>query len=117
MIYRPDGGLSYTVVEQNGEKTVRTNLPLKQKCVVHNNEVYERRLVHKFVLYELEDPEIACAEPIIKWQQTEMGKWVMKHGLDPTFNIYTDPSTLGYQIAITAHITPKRWTEFCLRFT
>lgn len=92
-------------------------MPPKQKFVVSNNEVYEKRLVHKFTLYDTEDPAISCAEPIVQWQSTEMGKWVMTHGLDPTFNIYSDPITMGYQIAITAHITPKRWTEFCLRFS
>ena len=114
--YHP-GGQSFTFVKENGSLTLRSNITPKQKYHIHNDEVYERRLIHKFALYEYDDPEIACAEPIIKWQATEMGQWVMKHCLDPTFQIYADAVNFGYQIAITAHVTPKRWTEFCLRFS
>lgn len=87
-----------------------------QKYHVHNNEVHERRVVHSFIMGDVEDPELYAAQPIYEWQQTEMGKWVMKHGLDPQFHIVMEPITYGYRITITAHITPKRWTEFALKF-
>lgn len=86
-----------------------------QKYKVHNNEVYERRFVERFRLGDVEDPEIYCAQPIYEWQQTEKGQWIMKHGLDPTYSIFADPLTYGYSVNISAHITPKRWTEFVLR--
>ena len=86
-----------------------------QKYKVHNDHVYERRVVHRFTMGDLEDPELYCAQPIYEWQQTEHGKWIMAHSLEPTFHIHTDPLTYGYQIVITAHITPKRWTEYVLR--
>lgn len=89
----------------------------KQKFVVHNDEVYERRVVHNLLLGDVEDPEIYCAAPIYDWQQTDHGKWVMEHSLDPTYHIIADPMSYGYRITITAHITPKRWTEYCLRFS
>ena len=86
-----------------------------QKYMVHNNEVYERRFIHKFRLGDVEDPDIYAAGPIWDWQQTDKGKWVMKHGLDPTYSIFADPLTYGYSVNISAHITPKRWTEYVLR--
>ena len=86
-----------------------------QKYVVRNNEVYERRFIHRFRLSDVEDPEIYCAQPLYDWQQTEKGKWVMKHGVDPTFSIFSDPLNYGYSVNISAHITPKRWTEYVLR--
>lgn len=92
-------------------------MPAKQQYIVVNDEVYEKKLVHKFQMGDVEDPELYAAQPIYDWQQTEMGQWVMKHSIDPTFNIFVDPVSYGYQISITAHITPKRWTEFCLRFS
>jgi hypothetical protein len=99
------------VSEQLGMTTNDT-----QKYQVYDNEVYERRVIHKFRLGDCEDPEIYVAQPIYEWQQTEHGKWVMKHGRDPTYHLHADPITYGYQVVITSHITPKRWTEYCLRF-
>jgi hypothetical protein len=92
-------------------------MEIKTKYYVHENEVYERRAIHSFLMSDVEDPELYAAQPIIEWQKTEMGEWVMKHSLDPTFHIIADPITYGYKVQITAHITPKRWTEFCLRFS
>lgn len=87
-----------------------------QKYMLHDDEVYEKRVVHRFSLSDVDDPEIYVAQPIYEWQQTEHGQWVMKHGKDPQYHMYMEPVTYGYQITITAHITPKRWTEYCLRF-
>ena len=77
----------------------------------------KKMLLHTFKLGDVEDPEVYAASPIYEWQQTEAGKWVMEHSIDPTFHIFTDAVTYGYVISITAHITPKRWTEFCLRWS
>lgn len=99
------------VSEQVGMTTKPT-----QKYMVYNDEVYEQHIVHRFRMSDVEDPEIYVAQPIYDWQQTEHGKWVMKHGRDPQYHMHMEPVTYGYQIIITAHITPKRWTEYCLRF-
>jgi hypothetical protein len=64
---------------------------------------------------DVDDVEIYIASPIYDWQQTDHGKWVMTHGKDPAYHIHADPITYGYQVTITAHITPKRWTEYILR--
>jgi len=83
---------------------------------VYNDEVYERHIVHKFRMGDCEDPDIYVAEPIYKWQQTEHGQWVMKHGRDQQYHMHMDYASFGYRVAITAHISAKRWTEYCLRF-
>jgi len=85
------------------------------KCKVYDDQVYERRIVHRFRLSDVDDPEIFVASPIYDWQQTEHGKWVMTHGKDPTYHINAEPTSYGYVVCITAHITPKRWTEYILR--
>lgn len=87
----------------------------QNKFQLHNDTIYEKKLVHRFSLSDVEDPELYAALPISEWQQTEKGKWVMQHGLDPTYHIHADYLNYGYQVAITAGITPKRWTEFVLR--
>jgi hypothetical protein len=87
-----------------------------QKYQVHKDEVYERHVVHRFTMSDVDDPDIYVAQPIYEWQQTEQGKWVMKNGHDPQYHMHMEPMTYGYVVTITAHITPKRWTEYCLRF-
>lgn len=96
---------------------MQLNMPAKQKFIVVNNEVYEAKHVEKLLMSDVDDPELYAAFPITEWQKTEKGKWIMKHSIDPTFHIFADPVSYGYVISITAHITPKRWTEFCLRFS
>ncbi len=86
-----------------------------QKYQVYDDHVYERRVVHKFTMGDVDDVEIYIAQPIYEWQQTDHGKWVMKNGRDPQYHINADPVAYGYQVVITAHITPKRWTEYVLR--
>ena len=103
--------LDYTA-EQLGMKVNKQN----QKYQVYDDEVYERRLVHRFRMNDVDDPDVYAAQPIWEWQQTDHGKWVMKHGRDPQYHIQAEPVTYGFIVAITAHITPKRWTEYCLRF-
>lgn len=99
------------VANQLGMDATKKN----QKYQVYNDEVYERKVVHRFTMGDVEDVEIYIAQPISEWQQTEHGKWVMAHGKDPQYHINADPVSYGYQIVITAHITPKRWTEYVLR--
>lgn len=86
-----------------------------QQYQVYDDNVYQRRVVHRFSMGDVDDVEIYIAGPIYDWQQTDHGKWVMTHGRDPQYHVNADPVTYGYQVMITAHITPKRWTEYVLR--
>ena len=81
-----------------------------------NGQVHTRRHVHTIRIGDVEDPALYAAFPIAEWQDTEHGKWVMKHGVDPVFHTMTDHMTYGFRITITAMISDKRWTEYCLRF-
>lgn len=82
----------------------------------HDNLVHERKIVYRFQIGDVDDPEVYAAQPILDWQKSEHGQWIMEHGLDPTYHFIADPATYAYQVTITAHITPKRWTEYCLKF-
>lgn len=86
-----------------------------QKYQVYDDQVYERRVVHRFEMSDCEDPEVYIAQPLLEWQNTDQGKWIMAHAKDPTYHIHASPVTYGFQVTITAHITPKRWTEYVLR--
>jgi len=109
-------GVSFTSTKVNGEATWLSNMP-QHKFRQHNGLVYEKHHVESLRMEYVDDPQIMCAEPIYEWQtKNEKGQWVMKHGLDPTFHITEDVMSYQCVIHITAHIQPKRWTEFCLRW-
>lgn len=113
---RLNGVASFTSTKVNGEAIWRSNTP-QPKFREHNNLVYEKHLVDSIRMEYSEDPQVMCAEPIYRWQtETEKGQWIMKHGFDPTFHITEDIMSYQCVIHITAHIEPKRWTEFCLRW-
>ena len=100
----------YYVSDRLGMSTRNT-----QQYQVYDDEVYERRVVHKFRMSDVEDPDLYVAQPIYEWQQTEQGKWIMERGRDSQYHMHMDPITYGYQIIITSHIKPKHWTEYVLR--
>lgn len=36
-------------------------------------------IVHTITLADVEDPEVYIAEPLLNWQHSEEGRWVMQH--------------------------------------
>lgn len=62
---------------------------------------------YTFNMGDVEDPEIYAAQPIYEWQQTEQGKWVMKHCKDPTFSIGSDPAYMGYKITLHGELADQ----------
>ena len=94
----------------------KTTPKIENQFHMHNGEVYARRHVYSFNIADVEDPYIHAAHPLLEWQNSEMGTWVMKNGLDPTFHTQVNYTTYGYTVNITAHITDRRWTEFLLRW-
>lgn len=62
-------------------------------------------VVHKFTVGDVEDPEVYAAGPIIDWQNTEAGKWVMQHAIEkPHYIQYIDYNIYGYRYAIRARL-------------
>jgi hypothetical protein len=48
-----------------------------------------RVIVHKFSVSDVDDPDLYAAEPILKWQESESGAWVMQHSRDTVFSLET----------------------------
>ena len=40
-------------------------------------------VVHQFKIGDVEDQDVYAAEPLSKWQQSEAGKWILEHSLEP----------------------------------
>lgn len=73
-------------------------------------------VVHKFLLGDVDDPEIYAAEPIFSWQQTEVGKWVMKNAIDIYWVKSLDHNTFGYEYKIVAQFIEKDYVFWNLKY-
>lgn len=103
---------SFIFGKEDGVPILLSNTQPKQKFHVHENEVYERKVIDRQII-EYHD---GYQSYVINWSKGEKGQWVLKHCLDPSFHIHDDVLNARQQLVITAHVTPKRWTEYCLRF-
>jgi len=73
-------------------------------------------IFHKFTLSDVEDPEIYAAGPILDWQKSEMGTWVMEHCPDASFKIISDFNVYGYQVVIYGTLSEEDTTYFTLKY-
>jgi hypothetical protein len=74
-------------------------------------------VVHEFLMGDVEDPDLYAAEPLHKWEHSELGQWVMKNSCDtPTWHRMADAVSYGYKYRITAKLTGPALTEWLLRY-
>lgn len=74
-------------------------------------------VVHRFTVSDVDDPEIYAAEPILKWQNSESGKFIMEHATEkPSYHQHLDHVTYGYQYAITATLKETDYTYWKLKY-
>jgi hypothetical protein len=74
-------------------------------------------VVHEFSMGDVEDPDLFAAEPLIAWEKSEQGQWVMKNACDtPTWNRSADPVLMGFRYRITAKLTGPALTEWLLKY-
>jgi len=74
-------------------------------------------VVHRFRMGDVEDPDLYAAQPIHTWEQSDQGKFVMKHAIDtPEWHRQLDQFSYGYEYAIVAELEMKKLSEFYLRF-
>lgn len=74
-------------------------------------------LVHKFLMGDNDDPEIYAAVPILDWQRTEFGQWVMEHSNpEPFWTLGFSHQHYGYQVNIIANLSDEDQTFFQLKY-
>lgn len=89
------------------------------KFMVFGERVHEihKVVVCRFRMGDVEDPDLYAGEPLHKWQQSEMGQWVMKKSVDtPVWHRHADPVTYGYQYAVTANLKDVDYTFWVLKW-
>jgi hypothetical protein len=74
-------------------------------------------IVKQIRMSDCEDPDLFVSQPIYEWQQTDAGKFVMKHSKpEPMWLRSFDTNTYGYLYSIKAYLTPEEVTFFKLKF-
>ena len=76
-----------------------------------------KTVVHKFLMGDVEDPDLYAAEPLLEWQHSEMGKFVMSKAIEtPEWHRHADHTTYGYQYAVVAKLKEKDYTFWVLKW-
>lgn len=61
--------------------------------------------VFECVVSDAEEPDFAAAQKLIEWQDSEVGKWVIKHSVEPpAWHKYTDPEWFCYRYIVLAEM-------------
>jgi hypothetical protein len=74
-------------------------------------------VVHRFRMGDVEDPDLYAAEPLWKWQTSEMGKWVMDRAvITPEWRRQTDHLSYHLQYIIVAKLKDIDYTFWQLKW-
>lgn len=80
-------------------------------------EEIHRVVVHRFKVYQMDEPSIYAAGPMYEWQHSEQGKFVMANAEDtPAWHKQMNMTTYGYDYAIVAELESKKLSEFYLKW-
>lgn len=72
----------------------------------------------ELLMGDVEDPELYAAMPILEWQESEQGKWVMDHAIEqPYFRIMPSVETMGYRIQIYGKLSEPDEIIYRLKYT
>jgi hypothetical protein len=74
-------------------------------------------IVHRFRMGDVEDAQIYAAGPIMKWQDSDAGIWVMENAISqPIMKTVDDLHNFGWAVEIHADFTPEDALYFTLRW-
>jgi hypothetical protein len=88
--------------------------PSIQEISIHQHKrktEYNKVVVKRFNIGDVEDPEVYAAFPIGQWEKSEHGQWCVKNSIEPVvFYTGVDNNIYGYKIEIIAVFTDKDLT-------
>ena len=91
--------------------------PREVKVVDGHAVAYSDVVVYNFPMGDVEDPDLYAAQPLYEWQQSEAGKWVMEHAVEPPFwTRQADLSSYGYRYYIVARLKESDQTFWKLKW-
>lgn len=95
-------------------KLVNTN-----KFMVIGDRVHEIKtvVVHRFKMSDVEDPDLYAAQPLLEWQKSEMGQWIMERAVDtPEWHRQSSQMDWHTQYAIVAKLKDVDYTFWILKW-
>jgi hypothetical protein len=73
--------------------------------------------VHEIRMGDVEDPDLFVASPILEWQKSESGKFIMDNAVEPPYWIrMVEPSYFGYVYRIMARLSDYNETFYQLKW-
>lgn len=81
-----------------------------------DNKTLTRTVFKVMMIGDVEDPEIYAAEPILNWQNSEQGQWVMEHAVDVSYMTQLDYQSYGYKVALYGYLAVEDLTFFKLKW-
>ena len=74
-------------------------------------------VVHEFTIGDVEDPVVYAAEPMLEWQRTKAGQWVLENSVEtPTWYRTISYDYYGYRFIVVAKMTEEQATYFNLKW-
>lgn len=110
--------MSIQIKTESGYLGSPTMKPI-QKYTLVGDRVEETHsvIVHQFKLSDTDDPDMYAAHPLLEWQRSEQGQWIMKHSVaTPTWHRRVDYSTYGYSVVIQAWLKGADYTFYTLKW-
>lgn len=96
------GKVRYEYVDEDGQRMVK--------------EIH-KVVVHTFRMGDVEDPDLYAAQPLSEWQDSDAGKFILEHAIEPPiWQKNVDAVSWGWQFVIIAELEKKKLSEYYLRF-
>jgi len=74
-------------------------------------------IVHRFTMGDVEDPDLYAAQPLIDWQNSEMGKFIMEKSVEtPMWHRRHDQFNYGYEYAVQAWLKGADYSFWVLKW-
>lgn len=84
-----------------------------------NDTVHEIHTVnvHEFTVGDVEDPILYAAGPLLDWENSEKGQWVLERAVEsPIWHQTVDYNRFGFQFYITAKLKAVDYTFWMLKW-
>ena len=92
--------------------------PREFRIINDQSVAFSDLVVHSFCVAEFGDPVIHAAGPLLEWEHSEAGAWVMAHAVEtPWWNRHVDVSSFSYRFSIIARLSEPDQTFFKLKYT
>jgi len=73
--------------------------------------------VHEIKMGDVEDPDLFVAHPMLDWQESEAGKFIMEHAVDqPYWTRSMDYTSYGHIYRIVARLSEQNETFWRLKW-